>query len=504
MGGVASVAAPAAREAATRSGEPLTKAPSTVAEVTPGLDVFAKAWLVPEDRNFDGTPSYKNCGDRQVWTGYGQTPTYFKRRDVGKAGARRYHCVAIKTDGNGNNMHPSTHAGNKGDYVRYTSTAGHHPCRGLGESIIHEPKGSFSGANFGFTCKLNPAKVGGNLPAWESNQHMKMAGVQNTNNQFVSLYDQILLGVTTSVGSTKGKGVCDNISNLSKIIGKDGKTCFKYLREKNAAAEAANKAIAYCKTAAGRTDPKCACLITSEETFLKDCESNPTWAGCKQINKAVKELKSLNIQSSTGIFGNNACLVPNICGGADVYKGDEVPVCTNQIGICSQIKNMENVSANFGNVESLQECNINFADIEKDRKKELEDKAAAAAAEKKRQEDAAAAAAAQTAAAQTPAAPTAAAPTAAEVEAGQEVLEEIEPDLDTREVDPETGAPIDPGSGQPIIESEIIPEIAGIPMDTTMMLIGGGFLLCCMLLLLVMVSGRGGGGGGGGGGGRRR
>jgi len=384
---------------------------------------------------------------------------------------------------------------------------------GGGESGFSGKDQHFPGNFAGYKCIVGANSVhGGNLKAWSSDSKMNTASVRGNDQKPKSLWEQLIFGVQTRYGTTNG--FCADAKNLSTVVHRDGRTCYQMLQGAGQKALADTKTDTYCATPVGRMDEKCKCINVAGSGFLNRCKANPRWAGCKEIMPRINELQTLLKGSNLteDDFGNSDCIVPDICGGSGIYMpGSGKPNCAKKMEVCNQVMNQENVKA-FGNLKAVQSCNFTGANSldnvqkKRDEKKAATAKAAlddkkrkeeAAAAEKKRKEDAAAAAAAAAAV------PSTVSPAITEAEVEDE---EIEPDLDTIEVDPETGTPIDPVPIQPIIESEAIPEvpmIAGIPMDTTTMLFGGGFLFCCMLLILVMVSGRGGGGGGGGGGRRR-
>jgi len=483
------------------------------------MDVFANGWLSKDGgKNFIGEgSSWSRCGpSNQEKRGFGRDATYWRRWNgtlkCCPSGRKRYHCVAIKTDGNGNLIHGHMKASpNRNDYIKYNANdQGNHPCKGLGESTIIQKGGAITG-EFGFKCTVPAGKLTGqNLINWSTNNHMLQAGIVDGGKQR-SLYHQLLLGVSSSLGNTTNQAVCRDVKNLAKVVHKDGKTCFQYIQGEIGKVEADRLGRAFCSN--NRTDPKCKCINTqgAGNQFIPNCARNPSWAGCKEVNDGIASFKALGLESMTGMFGQVDCIVPGICSGDDQYAPEhEVKVCQNKTGICQQAIYATNITA-FGNLNMASDCKIDFTEEQAKRDRSIKEQADKAIADKKAADKKAAdkAAAAKAAAAAPAAASTTNDKELKELEEqadeAKEAVDTDKPEIDTEEIDPETGAPIDPGSGQPIIESEAIPEvlmIAGIPMDTTTMLIGGGFLFCCMLLLLVMVSGRGGGGGGGGG--RRR
>jgi|SRR6056300_74029 len=271
-----------------------------------------------------------------------------------------------------------------------------------------------------------------------------------------TVYKQLLFG-TNPTPELNGTGFCENVANLPKQVHKDGSTCFEMIKKESGDAVAKLKGIKFCRE--NPKDARCKCINVSGQDFMETCRKNPTWAGCSDINNALAELRKAGVSSSTGLFGNADCLVPQICSGSNMYMPQSRPqACANKLAICNQILKLDNIQAAAG-IKAAQACNINFA------------------AEQAKKDRAKAAGGTPSTPSGTPSTPGA---------------------------PPSTpGAPPStPGGG---IGDYIPRSVNELKTDTKKQItVGGGlFLMCCCLLIIILLASSGGNGGGGGGGGGR-
>lgn len=274
-----------------------------------------------------------------------------------------------------------------GPNVYYQRGAKGHPCSGA-EFIKGIPMnidgwkdhsgvaGKFPGAHGAFWCKFP-----------DSDRAMVDASKRAENTQSKSgggsIYHQLIYGSSIG-GQYNSAGFCENVANLPKVVNKDGRTCFDMIKDGISQSTANLKGIQYC--AANPTDTRCRCINVSGSDFLQKCKQNPSWAGCKEVNKAISELEKAGVKSATGLFGNADCIVPQICSGNDVYQPQSrMQACANKMAICNQVMALDNIKAAAG-IQAAQACNINF---EAEQKKKDDAKAA----EEQRKKDAAVAAA---------------------------------------------------------------------------------------------------------------
>ena len=275
-----------------------------------------------------------------------------------------------------------------GPYVYYQRGAKGHPCSGA-EFIKGIPMnidgwkdhsgvaGKFPGAHGAFWCKFP-----------DSDRAMVDASKRAENTQSKSgggsIYHQLIYGSSIG-GQYNSAGFCENVANLPKVVNKDGRTCFAMIKDGISQSTANLKGVQYC--AANPTDTRCRCINVSGSDFLQKCKQNPSWAGCKEVNKAISELEKAGVKSATGLFGNADCIVPNICEESGLYlpTNGKISACANKMAICNQVMALDNIKAAAG-VKAAQACNINF---EAEQKKKDDAKAA----EEQRKKDAAVAAA---------------------------------------------------------------------------------------------------------------
>ena len=321
--------------------------------------VYASAWFEPHGNRNDDT-SNSHC--YEPWHQSDNNKSIY-RRHKGSSKKKKFHCVHVKYDHNGNLSKPSAYNNhhNNNDYIRWDSNGGGaHPCKGVGDSKLYfQNKNGFDG-DMGFRCTVPDSKV----HSWIKNNssHANSINARDGRNKTKSMRDQLLYGGAMKAGNI-GTGFCMKKENLPVNIGPEG-TCFDILSDKQSEALGKQKAREYCVTNAGRTDAKCRCINVADSGFLKRCRDNKHWAGCKEINARVKELgdlmkKSKNNLLSEDDFGHADCIQPGICQG-DVYTPlTAATSCAKEMNVCNQVMNMENVKA-FDGLQAVQSCGIDF------------------------------------------------------------------------------------------------------------------------------------------------
>ena len=320
-----------------------------------------------------------------------------------------------------------------GDKVQYAAGKDGHPCSGANTIRHINPSENLNdGANGAVECTWSSI---------DDNALRDMSDDMKYTNSSMSdkgsVYEQLLFGVRLGGYNTEGNGFCEYSNNLHKIVDKNGDTCYDKIITKLGDAVAKQEGIKYCEIDENKTDPKCKCINVSGNTFLQDCQNNPTWAGCDEILKGEADFKKLGLTSASGLYGNADCLSPGICSG-DVYSPmTNLPACSNKNAICNQILQQDNIKA-YAGLNTAQHCNIDFE------------------------------------------------------------AEQAKKDESTT-ITPSTpsGTPSTPSGG---IRDYIPRSVDEFKTDTKKQItVGGGlFLMCCCLLIIILLASSGGNGGGGG------
>ena len=292
-------------------------------------------------------------------------PDAISRRQGGSSGNRNHDCIYWKTSNN----------------LRYNESGdGGHPCKtfetveligggmdGRGDQISYPGDSPvFENAPVGLKCKFNTGRVtdAALRQMYTMDQYIKSGAVGKRgdgqgNEEFRNLHRQLLFGIYADGLENKTddikSGFCDKPENLYKEVG--GGTCYaKKSAELGNSISADEESRTWCLT--NRTDPKCACFNVTGSDFIKKCNENPTWAGCKDVIAKLSEFSNVGITSQSGLFGNAECLVPNICTGEIVKPTTTIPTCQNKLAICNQILDLTSVEARALYAE--QKCDINF------------------------------------------------------------------------------------------------------------------------------------------------
>ena len=311
-------------------------------------DFYASGWFVPG-------------GHRDNDGGGCDGTTQISRHRKGKKGRRRHHCVNI----NGNNLREDK------------SGSGLNPCNGFptikklggAHEGHHDYTGKsdvFGGADAALKCSLNDNQItDAAMRAWSVEPRMLRVnatgkrGDGGGQKKDRTLYEQLLFGFSSSVG-TQSQGYCSNTANLMKVVSRKNETCYDKIKSAMNAGEAEREAREWCKT--NRTSPKCKCVNVQDggTNFINHCKTNPTWAGCPEINSAFKAFEDAGLTSASGLFGNSDCLVPGLCDGSGVImpSSGKPNACANKLAICDQKVGADNIQAQ--NLLIEQGCEINF------------------------------------------------------------------------------------------------------------------------------------------------
>lgn len=257
-----------------------------------------------------------------------------------------------------------------GEKVRHTRTRAGHPCKGATniKGIPINVKNGIDVAGLrdqfqspgAFDCTFNiDAQV---LKTWSEDQTRLLSRGCGK-----SAYEQALFGVGgTCQSDTTSDAFCAQADNLSKIVDRNGDTCFDKLQVEASAALAAQQGRTFCEN--NPEDEKCTCINLAKNEhatgYIGYCEENPTHAGCPEINRELLKYKAAGIVDSLhSIIGPATCLMPNACTD-DQYLpiNGAIPTCTNQIGICDQVAKFPEGTSVFAmrDIITKQNCSINF------------------------------------------------------------------------------------------------------------------------------------------------
>ena len=248
--------------------------------------------------------------------------------------------------------------------INYLQNSVGNPCEGANHIKLTQNEGGFAGGS-GETVGVLECRwdnlSGSTLKSMSGDAKYTSGGVQALREDH-TVYEQLLFGNhnlgTVNYNST---GFCENAANLETVVDNNGDTCYRKLLSKVSDATLKQAGIDYC--ASNPSDPKCKCINVARSDFLTFCASNPTLPGCDQINTAVASYENVGVlRTATSLMGNQDCLVPGICSGAEDFKPSTIPAtCQNQIGICDQVQNIEVGRINeAAELDAFQSCNIEF------------------------------------------------------------------------------------------------------------------------------------------------
>lgn len=181
------------------------------------------------------------------------------------------------------------------------------------------------------------------------------ATIRDTNNNKVSLYDQLLFGIQTGPENTKGYGYCDNDNNLLKVVHANGSTCYDMIKNKVNTAEALRKGRVLC--AAQPQLEQCKCINISQPGGVTYCLQNRYLPGCDKVVQSYEAIPErartqFNLQNqSTGCFNGTAC------AGSDIFTPEILPqVCNNTIAVCDQNIKVGDITGGTVNIDQAMKC----------------------------------------------------------------------------------------------------------------------------------------------------
>lgn len=194
-----------------------------------------------------------------------------------------------------------------------------------------------------------------NLRTMSQDSRYTNASIRDTNNQRVSLYDQLLFGIQTGPENTLGTGYCDNVSNLTKVVHNDGSKCYDMVKNKINTAEALRKGRLLC--AAQPQLEQCKCINISQPGGVNYCLKNRTLPGC---DKVVQSYEAIPARARTQFKLENqstGCFNGTACAGSDIFLPEALPqVCNNTIAVCDQQIKVGDITGGTVNIDQEMNC----------------------------------------------------------------------------------------------------------------------------------------------------
>lgn len=248
-----------------------------------------------------------------------------------------------------------------GDTLHYASGKKGNPCPSA-KTMIHARD---TGATTGFACKYTGVNAEF-LQSLSENQVATMAGIPNG----PTVYEQLLVGAQKPNDSNwtgVGKGFCEEVENLDKVIHKNGETCYRYLARKVNEATAKQKSTDFCKSKLsaikselctrenigkseydriageycekeGQKDEWCSCY----NAFKGKCKTNPAdFAGCEGVkaehDRLLKDIPQDQLSGSVvQQFEERMYCRNNVCKITDGFKPDGADKCDMNLQLCIQ------------------------------------------------------------------------------------------------------------------------------------------------------------------------
>ena len=135
-----------------------------------------------------------------------------------------------------------------GDKLHYTPSNRGNPCGSRSSKNYRGQIHAKAGGDAGFVCVYDKRAYLKDdvLRSLSKNGTWTTAGVSGQ-----SMYDQLLVGTQKPNKrnfSAVGKGYCEQVGNLDKVIHHNGETCYRYLSRKVSAVAAKQKAADFCKS----------------------------------------------------------------------------------------------------------------------------------------------------------------------------------------------------------------------------------------------------------------
>ena len=250
-----------------------------------------------------------------------------------------------------------------GDTLHYANGKKGNPCPEA-QKMIHARD---TGGQSGFACKYTGVNAEF-LQSLSENQIATMAGLPNG----PTVYEQLLVGTQKSNDNDwtgVGKGFCENVENLDKVIHKNGETCYRYLARKVNEATAKQKAIDFCKmtplaikselctrenlgedeyrrlagvycdTEDGKKDNWCACY----NAYKGKCKGADyaNYAGCEGVktehDRLLADIPSDQLTGSVRQqFEERMHCRNNVCKITDGFKPEGSDACEMNLQLCIQ------------------------------------------------------------------------------------------------------------------------------------------------------------------------
>ena len=248
-------------------------------------------------------------------------------------------CVNVRVDSNGNIVQGYSTR----DDLKYSTSGGHHPCKGLGSSTLigggtnsHGNWNNYTGrsthydnADFAFKCSIPDSRVAQNIKAWSTSSHMRTARVKEGSN-YKNLWEQIIYGVrTTSVNSS---AFCEKLGNLTKVVHNDGRTCYDMI------GDALKKSLRVQHCANNPNDERCACYNISKHATRGCLENaNKNKPGCKEVVAGFNKYPAAAVTEFDVKNFETTCFATGICSRPGQYLPENQPnACNQTIAVCKQ------------------------------------------------------------------------------------------------------------------------------------------------------------------------
>ena len=251
-----------------------------------------------------------------------------------------HYCVNVRVDSNGNITGGTR---NNQDDLKYSTSGGHHPCKGLGSSTLigggTNSRGNwnnytgksehYDNAEFAFKCSIPDSRVAQNIKAWSTSPHMTTARVKE-GSSYKNLWEQIIKGVrTTSVNSS---AFCEKLENLTTVVHNDGRTCYDMI------GEALKKSLRVQHCANNPNDERCACYNISKHATRGCLENaNKNKPGCKEVVAGFNKYPAAAVTEFDVKNFETTCFATGICSRPGQYLPENQPnACNQTIAVCKQ------------------------------------------------------------------------------------------------------------------------------------------------------------------------
>lgn len=257
-----------------------------------------------------------------------------------------------------------------GDKLHFTESSRGNSCPNARSQFTAKS----TGGQTGFVCVYNQADYFKDdvLRNISKNSHWTTSGLKGG----PSNYEQLLVGTqkpNTKNHSSVGKGYCEQVDNLDKVIHHNGETCYRYLSRKVSAVAAKQKSAdfckkklsaikselctpetvgktkydelagKYCETDDGKKDEWCACY----NAFSGKCSGeNPLdYAGCEGVKiehkKIIDDIPPDQLSGSVKQQLTERMHCRNkVCKITDGFKPEGADKCDLNLNLCIQDVNV--------------------------------------------------------------------------------------------------------------------------------------------------------------------